>query len=143
MIKPILFNTEMVRAILEGRKTVTRRVVKLKGWNVVGIPDWNRAENWFTVLRDGKAPGPKTLTCERIEPPYQSGDTMWVRETWIKDVEKYFYRADFDSDYLDPCETLSGGYPTYCIYHPGCDGCMRERQRIHWHPSIHMPKEAA
>lgn len=83
------------------------------------------------------------MTCERIEPPYQVGDVMWVRETWIKEDEKYFYRADFDSDYLEPCETLSGGYPLYCAYHPGCNGCMRGKQRIHWHPSIHMPKEAA
>lgn len=145
MIKPILFNAEMVRAILEGRKTVTRRVVKLKGYTITGIPSWSDGKGrvfWFDVVQKGQAPTAKTATCRMIDPPYQVGDTMWVRETWIKDVEKYFYRADFDSDFLDPCETLSGGYPSYCVYHPGCDGCMRERQRIRWRPSIHMPKEA-
>lgn len=58
-------------------------------------------------------------------------------------MRKYYYRADFDSDYLDPCETLSGGYPVSCRNHPGCDGCMATSTRIRWHPSIHMPKEAA
>lgn len=146
MIKPILFNTEMVRAILEGRKTVTRRVVKLNGYTVTGIPSWSdgkRSVFWFDVVQKGQASTAKTATCRMIEPPYQVGDTMWVRETWTKEGQKYFYRADFDSDYLDPCETLSGGYPSYCVYHPGCDGCMRGRQRICWRPSIHMPREAA
>lgn len=145
MAKPILFNTEMVRAILEGRKTVTRRVVKLKGYTVTGIPSWNDGMHgvfWFGVVQKGQPSTAKTATCRTIDPPYQVGDTMWVRETWIKDVEKYFYRADFDSDFLDPCETLSGGYPPDCVYRR-CDGCMRGQQRIRWHPSIHMPKEAA
>lgn len=65
------------------------------------------------------------------------------RETWTEECGKYYYRADYDSDYLDPCETLSGGYPASCRNHPGCDGCMATSTRIHWHPSIHMPKEAA
>ena len=75
--------------------------------------------------------------------PYQPGDVLYIRETWTEECEKYYYRADYDSDYLDPCETLSGGYPASCRNHPGCDGCMATSTRIHWRPSIHMPKEAA
>jgi len=75
--------------------------------------------------------------------PYESGDILYVRETWTEECGKYYYRADYDSDYLDPCETLSGGYPASCRNHPGCDGCMATSTRIYWHPSIHMPKEAA
>lgn len=75
--------------------------------------------------------------------PYKPGDILYVRETWTEECGKYYYRADYDSDYLDPCETLSGGYPASCRNHPGCDGCMATSTRIHWHPSIHMPKEAA
>lgn len=93
--------------------------------------------------------GRKTMT-RRIakngfesKPPCKVGDVLWVRETWTEDGRNFYYRADFESDWLDPCETLSGGYPIYCSYHPGCEGCMREKQRIHWRPSIHMPKKAA
>ena len=139
-MNPILFNTDMTKAVLDGRKTVTRRIVKPQP------PENARLE----LLGDKRhamdlsieIPGPDD---RRIyTPPYLPGDILYVRETWTKDVHgKYYFRADFDSDYLDPCETLSGGYPESCAYHPGCDGCERGPQRIRWHPSIHMPKEAA
>ncbi|WP_306742405.1 hypothetical protein [Agathobacter rectalis] len=133
-IKPILFNTEMVRAILNGRKTCTRRLVRfLSGEN----PQWTGYIRDGLMLYNGK-----NEPCVR-KAPYQPGDVLYIRETWTEECEKYYYRADYDSDYLDPCETLSGGYPASCRNHPGCDGCMATSTRIHWRPSIHMPKEAA
>lgn len=133
-IKPILFNTEMVRAILDGRKTCTRRLVRfLSGEN----PQWTGYIRDGLMLYNGK-----NEPCVR-KAPYQPGDVLYIRETWTEGCEKYYYRADYDSDYLDPCETLSGGYPASCRNHPGCDGCMATSTRIHWRPSIHMPKEAA
>lgn len=128
-IKPILFNTEMVRAILDGRKTCTRRVAKT-------TPFFEVNEKPVYLYDTEPSMG-------KIYPPCQPGDILYVRETWTKECGKYYYRADYDSDYLDPCETLSGGYPASCRNHPGCDGCMATSTRIHWHPSIHMPKEAA
>lgn len=133
-MKPILFNTEMVRAVLDGRKTVTRRVIK------------PQPESRPTPMaKDSCWPGYFAIqgTEKVVRPPYRTGDILWVRETWTKEGGEYFYRADFDSDFLDPCETLSGGYPHECTYHPGCEGCMRGPQRIYWRPSIHMPREAA
>lgn len=133
-IKPILFNTEMVRAILDGRKSCTRRLVRfLSGEN----PQWTGYIRDGLMLYNGK-----NEPCVR-KAPYQPGDVLYIRETWTEECEKYYYRADYDSDYLDPCETLSGGYPASCRNHPGCDGCMATSTRIHWRPSIHMPKEAA
>lgn len=114
---PILFNTEMVRAILDGRKTCTRRIMKPQPTAHYGT--------------------------QCAKPPYVPGDILYVRETWTEECGKYYYRSDYDSDYLDPCETLSGGYPASCRNHPGCYGCTATSMRIHWHPSIHMPKEAA
>ena len=80
-IKPMLFNTEMVRAILDGQKTCTRRIVK------DGIPDdamWGYTaftpKGYITcrgVYADGYGEGFYKL-------PYKPGDIMYVRETWCK-----------------------------------------------------------
>lgn len=107
-IKPILFNTEMVRAILEGRKSCTRRLVKfLSGENPQGT-GYIKDE---LMLYNGK-----NEPCIR-KAPYQSGDILYVRETFIQAAAHIFwYKADNNS-------WISEG--------------------LHWKPSIHMPKEAA
>ena len=148
-IKPILFNTEMVRAILEGRKSCTRRIVKPQ--QLIGmLPDKCKNGAPEEFLKEKKLMFKPYCDMTGIElintaykAPYQPGDILYVRETWTEECGKYYYRADYDSDYLDPCETLFGGYPASCRNHPGCDGCMATSTRIHWRPSIHMPKEAA
>ena len=103
-MKPILFNTEMVRAILDGRKTVTRRVIH--------IPNYG----YFMT----EPP--------RVVSRYQTGDILYVRETWLPldgghiiDGRKYAYRADSTADSEQ----------------------LRTRYGYKWRPSIHMPKEAA
>ena len=155
-MKPILLSTEMVRAILDSRKTVMRQVIKGADpdWSFTGLSNdieiigcdrygmeypkhvdgvWATFEGWN---------GYTDYPC--FKAPYQPGDILYVRETFLKEWNgEFYYRADFDSDYLSPCEALSGGYPEYCIYHPGCEGCSREPERILWRPAIHMPKEAA
>lgn len=144
-IKPILFNTEMVRAILGVRKTCTRRLVKPQ-------PDEKHTYplGFVTDSTEKKEVGCFGFgideyggSIQYAKLPYLGGDIIYIRETWTEECGKYYYRADYDSDYLDPCETLSGGYPASCRNHPGCDGCMATSTRIHWHPSTHMPKEAA
>lgn len=121
-IKPILFNkqisTEMVRAILDGRKTCTRRLVKF-------LPGEN--SQWTGYIRDGLM-----LYNGRNEPciikaPYQPGDTLYVRETWRG---------------LPVNE--AGHMRGHTIYYYKADGELRPKGwRGTWHPSIHMPKEAA
>lgn len=111
IIRPILFNTEMTRAILDGRKTCTRRKID------------KDISNKFDVDSDGTVVAyidQATGDRHRVESmcKYQQGDILYVRETWCKgswmnEKERYYYKAD-DNDFL----------------------CT-------WHPSIHMPKEAA
>lgn len=110
-MKPILFNTEMVKAILEGRKTVTRRVVKFKDGKNPG---------WTGYIKDGITLYNGTNEPCNIQAPYQINDVLYVRETWSEWTGGYIYKA-----WSDP-------FPQ-----PG------EATIMNWHPSIHMPKEAA
>ena len=115
-VLPMLFNTEMVKAILDGRKTCTRRLVKfLPGEN----PQWTGYIKDGLMLYNGK-----NKPCIR-KAPYQPGDILYVRETWCGAYggEKYFYLADK----LTNREERS----------------LLNYDDVKWHPSIHMPKEAA
>lgn len=86
MVRPILFNGEMVRAILEGRKTVTRRIIKQDKINAV-VNSPVRKEN-------PKIPDSNFINC-LVDAPYQRGDILYVRETWNGDwCDHYIYRAD-------------------------------------------------
>lgn len=155
-IKPILFNTDMVKEILDGRKTVTRRVLK---------PHFRDNEYGYRVVkqkRDGSFCYVEYLdedevgTGRYIEPSYYRNDILYVRETWNRgyieasdaelcnehwfeeyhkhdggfcdSISNYFYRADF---------TRAEEYEL---------GTLDENDRLKpmpWRPSIHMPKEAA
>lgn len=139
-IKPILFNTEMVRAILDGQKTCTRRIVK------GAIPD---DAMWGYTMFTPKG----CVSCRGVYAdeygekffrlPYQQGDILYVRETWcrygklddfdhvIDGTEKYYYLAD-------------GANPTpYNCFLVQRNGYDEYKDTPVWHPSIHMPKEAA
>ena len=118
-MKPILFNTEMVRAILEGRKTVTRRVVKFQ---------LGRNPLWTGYVVDGL-----TLYNGRNEPcnvpaPYKVGDILYVRETW----HKYTKRVGEG----EQCHLQE-------FYGYKASVANSEDANEPWKPSIHMPKEAA
>lgn len=120
MFRPILFNAEMVRAILEGRKTVTRRDP------FQTLPDYDVLKGHY---RDSKGrlcavfQCRKDLTTEAVYARYDRGDILWVRETWspvLVRPKRYIYKVDAERGIGEGV-----GLP------------------IKWHPSIHMPKEAA
>lgn len=119
-IKPILFNTEMVKAILNGEKTMTRRIVRPQPPATTVVR--HRADSWdWTFWADNDCGHP-------MRQPYKPGDILWVRETWRKTgvlIQPYAYRADEDRLHL-----------------VGEDG-QRLSVMYRWRPSIHMPKEAA
>lgn len=85
-VLPILFNTDMVRAILDGRKTVTRRVVK------------PQPQGYFEVNEEPLYIYDADFPQGRIMPPYQPGDILYVRETWNKCGDGYRYKADWEKD---------------------------------------------
>ena len=120
-IKPILFNSEMVRAILDGRKSCTRRVLKPQ-------PDEKHTYplDFVTDSTEKKEVGCFGFgideyggSIQYAKPPYQPGDILYVRETW----SPVFVR------------------PRRYLYKVECKEA--ENLPIKFHPSIHMPKEAA
>lgn len=124
-MRPILFNAEIVRAILEGRKTATRRPIKLiynnthlemrtdkYGTRLIEIQ--NKEPGVTTVRNPDGTTTHKLLAAFERTPPYRPGDILYVRETWTESANGYEYRADY----------------------PDSDGWG-------WRPSIHMPKKAA
>lgn len=122
-IKPILFNTEMVRAILDGRKSCTRRIVKPQ--QLIGmLPDKCKNGAPEEFLKEKKLMFKPYCDMTDIElintaykAPYQPGDILYVRETFIQAAAHIFwYKAD-DKPWIS--------------------------EGLRWKPSIHMPKEAA
>lgn len=89
--RPILFSTPMVQAILENRKTMTRRVVKLPNYHP-SLPEKqiNKLEIIDWVLYDGNKERIGTIKC-----PYNIGDVLWVRETFTEVPGiKFLYKAN-------------------------------------------------
>ncbi|WP_304508943.1 hypothetical protein [Anaerotignum sp.] len=141
-MKPILFNTEMTKAILDGRKTVTRRnpfqFVMKDGYNP-NYSGYSLGEYFTGHIKTGVclySRGAHDVWGVRsnvVKPKYQVGDVPYVRETWcdrwlpdgfLEGKNRYGYKAD--------------GEPTF-----GYWGNEKQCKDNVWIPSIHMPKEAA
>jgi hypothetical protein len=122
--RPILFSAPMVRAILEGRKTQTRRVVKLENHHIINN----------ITMRDGEWYYDTGNKCYfKINCPYgKVGDRIWVRETFglnegsTKTEREFYYRADHVG-----CNSFSS-----------IDLKTGETVQVNkWKPSIHMPRK--
>lgn len=114
MEKPILFNTEMIKSILEGRKTVTRRIIKQQPKTI--IPDHIKRTPLAFWIDNSKW----------IKPPYQVGDVLWVKETF-EEIE----------------EQLPESYETESYILPAVRDFHFTGKHIRYIPNIHMPKSAA
>lgn len=141
--RPILFSGPMVRAILEGRKTVTRRPVK--GGQIPRLEYPDSAEPWVAVgqhhprygfIVHGKTEQECAVKVGELGacPFGEPGDRLWVREAWV---------ADAQLDGIAPRD-LSQGEP---IMYPA-DGSVRQTgcamiSEGRGRPSIHMPRWAS
>lgn len=131
-ILPILFNAEMVCAILDGRKTSTRRKIDIDIANQFDVECNGKTATAYINQETGECYSP-TEICK-----YQPGDILYVRETWqhlyeldgndqiIEDTGKYYYAA---TDIIP--------FDTYV------DSQGTTHEKTPWRPSIHMPKAAA
>lgn len=123
-IKPILFNTDMVRAILDGRMSCTRQINKdANDYVVPDIDFYDSDKRTYAVHNYADKEHTDKLSIAERTCPICPGDILYVRETWYKGLERYMYRADYSD--------------TEKFYRDGKEIEMK------WRPSIHMPKEAA
>jgi len=140
---PILFTVEMVKAIREGRKTVTRRVIKIEN------PGFYKDA---TLLTDGayRFNGYGTADFKFLKPRYNVGDLLWVKEGWRctggGTLRNIIYRADGDTP-ISFCGIDDGREPMLHVPEPywaewdrlvyetdlGCD----------WRNPLFMPKWVA
>nr|DAW94652.1 MAG TPA: ASCH domain protein [Bacteriophage sp.] len=152
-IKPILFNTEMVLAILDGRKSCTRRVIKPQpqsrlcytyaGSHNGCIGKWTYPNRGAHEFWGEEYKLPENIKDEELSkqwnPPYQTDDILYVRETW-----EHFDCCCCEGDehgncYKEPQQNvLNKSYG--CYMYRATDEIYGDAR---WHPSIHMPKEAA
>lgn len=125
-MKQILFNTETVRAIIDGRKTVTRRAIKLPEGMTGRLPEYGSRDHIF-------------YPCGVKRPPYKPGDILYVRETFC--VGK-----------IECGELPDGREALYVSQGTGDNDCIPKEYTIRhgigtddvvWNPSIHMPKNSA
>lgn len=113
--RPILFSGPMVRAILDGKKTMTRRVIKPQPEMELDgeiLPDGTGGYGWEPVL----PPWSKW--------PYQVGDRLWVRETW---------------QIIDGCD----GPEDNPVYRADGELSYTDDEPFRWRPSIFMPRWAS
>ncbi|AVR89052.1 hypothetical protein [Thauera aromatica] len=127
--RPVLFSAPMVRAILEGRKTQTRRAVKIT----------NRTPGLAACLQPADPAWVRKKTAAELCPYGQPGDRLWVREAWAEGWTYggarrcVFYRATLDG--------LQGDAETGINHDPKLGASPPNI--IRWRPSIHMPRWAS
>lgn len=129
----MIFNAEMIRAILDGRKTQTRRIVNWRGLNgglnlnFSGLKVCEYPKGWVI---ESESRSSSEWRCQPTPCPFGIvGDRIWVRETWAEAggnaPELQLYRAN---------------YPEHV---PSHYEHLRPAEEIRWRPSIHMPRWAS
>lgn len=128
--RPILFSAPMVRAILEGRKTVTRRAVKVQPRSPADIGSYGKGQPFIR--------NPDVTKLNPECPFGKPGERLWVRETWYCDHSEVMSGPYLKPNDLDISEARDDGTLVYAA-----DGLAPyEADQPVWKPSIHMPRWA-
>ena len=150
--RPIIFNGEMVRAILDGRKTQTRRIMK---------PQPKPTPDDYYGKKGHRWPSKKHQSMLHVEGELQNGygnwnglasdacpfgavgDRLWVRETWMPDAPRdgTWGDVEFYGCNGSPLSMIPKRFrkPEHCIHRASWDGS----EMVGWTPSIHMPRWAS
>jgi len=140
--RPILFSGSMVSAILDGRKTVTRRPIKpsMRGFDVSFELHQQEDGSWRPMHTFDESCMDDQGTEHPVICPYgKSGDRLWVRETWYCDHFEVMRGPYLKPADLDVTEARSDGTLVYAA-----DGLTPyEADQPAWKPSIHMPRWAS
>ena len=146
-MRPILFNTDMVRAILSGSKTVTRRICRDANKLTVPLSD-TIDHNACTYTVEGINEDGITQYLAERRMPYAAGDILWVRETWAYgNIETSDFEARANESWFEearfPVKSFGGYHDPILFYRADMDEKDARELCMRWRPSIHMPKEAA
>ena len=156
-MKPIIFNTDMVKAILNGRKIVTRRVIKPQPLGKLcyciagdkhglwGYPGPDTYKYWGDEWK--KTEGLSSEESNRHwAPPCHTDDILYVRETWnrgyIEHSDAYLCNEAWFEEYHKRDGSFLDGISGY-MYRADFDKSEERELHMLWRPSLHMPKEAA
>lgn len=135
--KPILFNTENVRALLEGRKTATRRVVKPQPKGAHDVIDYDDEKHTADILCGNNGEGGVFADwSQKVKAPFWTGDILWVRET---------FRVDYLSNIPGGgrVQYKDGTYMDIRFTPERYDMMRRAQRKPGWRPNENMPREAA
>jgi hypothetical protein len=150
---PILFSAEMVRAILDGRKTQTRRIAPIRELNILQHPGdmltWSVSflkaiKGTLASHSGGKFSDlqARSIIASQFNPYGRPGDLLWVRETWgrttnVNDSPLWPNRAHIPMHGGEVVIFAADGHWQWC------DGDGFATERSFWRPSIHMPRWAS
>ena len=134
--RPILFQGAMVRAILNGSKTQTRRLVKPQP-----IYDHMFVEDGMVITTKKCTTSIHSPLVSMLCPHGERGDQLWVRETfgYVSPDETRRPHSECNIEYR-------ADLPLGCTDRPGqwpADECVGDPERPRWRPSIHMPRAAS
>ncbi|WP_145570463.1 hypothetical protein [Yersinia bercovieri] len=140
--RPILFNTEMVNAILSGRKTQTRRIMKVQPQvTEQRLRELDAWQDGFSISQQVNAAFQSGFIDVKY-PQGQPGDQLWVRETWQGPLVPYneayeMFQNPEPYQKVENCVYRADGGP--CPEFTDADDDLRQG----WRPSIHMPRWAS